>query len=649
MITLFYILLAALGLGILVFIHELGHYIVAKKVGMTVEVFSIGFGKPIFKWRWHNVDWQVGILPFGGYVRIKGMELTKKDKNTYIEPHEVPNGFFAHPPYKRILVALAGPVANFILAFLIFALLWGMGGRQKNFAEFTHVIGWVDPKSEIYALGVRPGDILEKYDGKPYTNAKDLIYAAMLGDKKVELSGKHVDYKTGEKRPFSYRVETYPNPAAVDGILTTGIASGARYLVYDRYLNGAENPFPEGSPMVESGIQYGDRLVWADGETLFSMDQLSYIANKEQAFLTVKRGDEMFQTRQPRVKAGDLLLPTLVRNEILDWQYEANIKGRYQDLYILPYNLSADATVEGDLSFIDEESKKEAFPLHPYSAELERPLRAGDKIIAIDGVPINTAYQLLDLIQTHHVLLLVERGQKHQIVTTENQDALFEKEIHPQEMEQVTKTIGTPNALKQSGSYVLLNPIQPKRYAEFNLSSEAEAKMQEEIKKQRKVIEEIKDQNKRTKALAYFNEVTNRQMIGLYLQDEQVNYNPGPFTMFKNIFIETAQTLKALLTGYLNPKWISGPIGIVQVMHHGWQVGIGEALFWIGVISLNLGVLNLLPIPVLDGGYICLSLWEMITRKRIKARVLERLIIPFVIILIGLIIFLTFQDITRLF
>lgn len=78
--TFVYFLLAAAALGVLVFIHELGHFFVAKWVGMTVEVFSIGFGKPIVKWRWSNVDWQVGWLPFGGYVKIAGMEFGKKGK-----------------------------------------------------------------------------------------------------------------------------------------------------------------------------------------------------------------------------------------------------------------------------------------------------------------------------------------------------------------------------------------------------------------------------------------------------------------------------------------------------------------------------------------------------------------------------------------
>src|SRR3990167_4615941 len=95
--TLLYVLLAAFGLGVLIFIHEFGHYWMARRKGMEVEVFSIGFGKPFFSWKYQGVKWQLCYLPFGGYVRIAGME--KKGK---LEPYEIPNGFYGKKPWARI-------------------------------------------------------------------------------------------------------------------------------------------------------------------------------------------------------------------------------------------------------------------------------------------------------------------------------------------------------------------------------------------------------------------------------------------------------------------------------------------------------------------------------------------------------------------
>jgi regulator of sigma E protease len=127
-----------------------------------------------------------------------------------------------------------------------------------------------------------------------------------------------------------------------------------------------------------------------------------------------------------------------------------------------------------------------------------------------------------------------------------------------------------------------------------------------------------------------------------------VIYNPSPFKMFVGVFDETWRTLRALVTGYLSPKYMSGPVGIVQAIHYGWMLGIKEALFWIAVISLNLGIINLLPVPVLDGGHICFAVIESITKKPIKAKTMERLVIPFIVLLVLFFIYLTYQDILRL-
>src|SRR5476649_801857 len=153
LMSIFYLLLAILGLGFLIFIHELGHYFVARRVGMTVEVFSIGFGPAIRQWTIQGVKWQLCMLPFGGYVRIAGM-----DKKGNLEPHQIPDGFYGKKPLDRIKVALAGPAVNILFAFVAFCLIWMSGGQEKPFQETTNVIGYVDPQSKLYSNGVRPGD-----------------------------------------------------------------------------------------------------------------------------------------------------------------------------------------------------------------------------------------------------------------------------------------------------------------------------------------------------------------------------------------------------------------------------------------------------------------------------------------------------------
>ena len=164
-----------------------------------------------------------------------------------------------------------------------------------------------------------------------------------------------------------------------------------------------------------------------------------------------------------------------------------------------------------------------------------------------------------------------------------------------------------------------------------------------------KQISEIKDPKKQQAALIQFAAMKDQRKLGLALQDRQVIYNPNPVRMVGDVVSDTYRTLSSLVTGNLSPKWLSGPVGFVQVMHHGWSVGYKEALYWMGVISMGLGIFNLLPIPALDGGHICFSLYELITRKKVSVKVMERMVLPFAVLLIGLILFVTFQDVLRIF
>src|ERR1700733_2510626 len=100
-VNLIYIILAILTLSFLIFIHELGHYFMARRVGMRVETFAIGFGRPIYTWERNGVKWQIGWLLFGGYVKIAGMDTENEP-----DPYRVPDGFFGKRPIDRIKVAI---------------------------------------------------------------------------------------------------------------------------------------------------------------------------------------------------------------------------------------------------------------------------------------------------------------------------------------------------------------------------------------------------------------------------------------------------------------------------------------------------------------------------------------------------------------
>lgn len=632
--SLFYAVLAILGLGFLVFIHELGHFIVARREGMRVEAFSIGFGRPIYSWNKNGVKWMIGMLPFGGYVKIAGMT-----QEGNLEPYEIPDGFYGKRPWQRIKVALAGPLVNIGFALIVFSLIWVSGGRDKTFAEFTHRIGWVDLKSPLFAQGVRPGDVIERYDGRPFNGIKDLLIASLMSNKTTQIEGYKIDYPTGKRTDFDYTLSNYEHSQAVgrERLSTIGVAQPASYLIYDADKGVLPPP---------SGMLSGDRIIWADGDVIFSVNQLSALTNESTVFLTVERDSKIFQTKVPRIRLDDLKMSSSERAEIGDWQHEASLSGRLQDLFYIPYNLSPTCEVESSLAFIDEEDQAKVFSRCERCSYFTA-LQEGDQILAIDGKPIQTAYDLLSELQTRHILMIVQRDPlATDKVSWTEADAQFDQ-FGFSDLNQILAHLGTDSPLASSGHLHLLAPAIPKTIAEA-IPLEKQAQVNTRFADERRQLEKIQDPQKRDLALKHWEANQKRLVLGVSLHDRSVIYNPNPVEQFKAVFNETWRTLSGLLSGYLSPKYMSGPVGIIHVVHQSWMVGIKEALFWMAVISLNLGIVNLLPIPVLDGGHISFSLLEMITRRPLKAKTMERLIIPFVGLLIGFFIYITYQDLARL-
>ncbi len=636
-ISLIYALLAILGLGFLVFIHELGHYWVARRQGMRVEAFAIGFGKPILTWEWQGVKWHICMLPFGGYVKIAGMQ---KEGNK--EPFEIPDGFYGSRPWQRIKVAFAGPFVNIAFALLVFGILWLSGGRDKEFYEFTHRIGWVDPKSALYEHGVRPGDVIQTYDGRPFNGFKDLIAAALMSGDTTQIQGYKFDYLNGHRNDFNYTLRTYENPNVLkEKVNTIGVLSPASYLIFD-------GTFLTGSPMQSSGIQTNDRLVWADGEVIFSEQQLSSLINESTVFLTVQRGHQIFQTKAPRVKLDDLKLSGPERGEIDDWQHEAGLKGRLQDLYFIPYNLSPTVAVESRLQFIDEEDQTKAFQRCQRCAYFN-PLQEGDQILAVDGKPVHSSYELLDRLQSRNVLLIVERDpQAIRKILWKDADHEFDQ-FGAADLETIVSSIGTEHPVVSAGTLRMMHPVVPKPITELNLPPAQKEQFVQQIAQTKKQIESIQDPQRRSDALHQLEKTQSRSVLGIMFKDRTVVYNPSPQQQFTDVFKDTWRMLVGLVSGYANPKFVAGPVGIVQIVHQSWGVGPKEALFWMALISLNLGLLNLLPLPILDGGHILFSFIEMFTKRPIRSKTMERLVLPFVGLLIGFFIYVTYQDLARLF
>lgn len=647
MMTLISVLLAILALSFLIFIHELGHYWAARRVGMRVEKFSIGFGPALYRWKRDGVEWRISALPFGGYVQIAG-----GDGDDTVDPYKIPDGFFGVSPWKRIFVSLAGPSANLGFALLALTGLYLMGGREKTFGELTPIVGWMDPSSALYEAGLRPGDQILSYNDTPVRSEQDHLIAAMTSPQ-IDVKAIHYNEQTGEASPFSATIKPYPHPLAGKSgeILTTGILKSASFLLYKPEGQVTKNSLAEGSPLLNSGIQANDAVVWTNGERIFSQAQLGSLLQHDTVLATIQRGKETFLRRVPRVRVEDLKLTAEQREELTDWQYESLLnQQKIAKLYILPYDLSAEGRVEGPFSFIDADQQQRAVALSKNSG-IEEALQIGDRVLAVHGKPIHHSYELLAALQEPSILMIVHRAAKNPIesLTTEQAGLLMHAEFPQSDLEKIVGTIGQGELLQESGSLKLLNPVTPKTHQAFAISPEAEKAYAQEMLDQRAKLQQIHDRDQRAAAFNLLEENSKRLYLGPpYFVDQVVLDNPPPLTLFYNVCADIFRTLQALVTGQLSPKWLSGPVGMIQVVQESGQSGLSNSLYWVALISINLGLLNLLPIPMLDGGSICFSLFEAATGKQLPPKVLEKLIAPFAAMLIILILFLTYQDLARL-
>src|SRR5687768_13583379 len=171
---LWFILVAFLAaLGPLVFFHELGHYLVARWLGVGAESFSIGFGREVTGWTdKRGTRWKVGWLPLGGYVKFVGdMNPASMPARSAPERPDPDSPDFHHKPvWQRFLIVLAGPAANFLLAILIFAAFFAAFGEPRT----PSAVGAVQPGSAAEQAGLRPGDRILSVAGRATDSFDDI-------------------------------------------------------------------------------------------------------------------------------------------------------------------------------------------------------------------------------------------------------------------------------------------------------------------------------------------------------------------------------------------------------------------------------------------------------------------------------------------
>lgn len=487
-------------LGVLIFIHELGHFAVAKWLGVKVEKFSIGFGPSLFARKIGETEYVLAALPLGGFVKmlgeVPGEELPAEDAG---------RAFNLRPVWQRIAIALAGPVMNLILpVFLVAAIL------MSGVPTITSRIGGVLPGSPAERAGLREGDRVVAANGAPIWKWQELDDALRApGSAPLALE---VD-ADGEKRT----VELVRDPP-VDGAFSD---SGLSWHAPTARIGLAD---PSG-PAASAGVLTGDRIVGLSGQPVANLYAL------------------------------ERLLPTLAPP--IELELKRPLDGETETARVTIRELAGTPSLAA-LGLTPVGVRIAA--VEPTSPAKRAGLLAGDIVLTINGALATTSEQMKDLIWGSGgaplALGVVRDGKELTLNATPTE--------RPMMVEGGTET--------HWGIGVSLGPTD--------------------------------------EGAEYKDEVVSNPLVAMRRGVERTG------EIFKMIVSGIAQ----LATGHVGMSNLSGPIGIGEIAADAYKSSWEQFVWLMAVISVNLAILNLLPIPVLDGGQIVLAMAEGIKGSPLPTR-----------------------------
>jgi len=555
------ILIFLLVLSVLVGVHELGHFLAAKACGIYVDRFSIGMPPRLFGFKWGETDYCIGALPIGGYVKMAGQEdAPQSDEQRDMDYGNVPpdRWFSNKPVWQRIIVLVAGPLMNVVLAVLLFGIIAAVGTRVPEFEHSgrlgqivedspaakaaLHAVGpdgQADFSSPPDAVGLEPGDYVLSINGSPVESIRNLALAAILSSQDmVHTLVVEREALDGERTRYITQMQPAP-PAEADGHPQFGVAP---------FITSLVDTVMEGSPAEEAGLQEEDIILAADGSVV---DQSTFVRLVER----VPEGEE-------------IRLSVLRDGEVLEVPLRPRTVGRIQGAAIGGERLRDPdpASTQPVVLSINDEMRAETG------------LQRRDRILSVNGVPAT-----LESLREH---------------------------------EQASP--GGVLQLEVDRPAIMLGLMQ------------------------------------RAETLSVEVPVAQVRAIGIVHKVRMVDYRVPPAQIVPEAVHRsyeavrlTVLSLKALATQDLSPRELGGPVMIGRLVTQEAEAGWAYLFRIAAFISVNLAIINLLPLPVLDGGQIVVQVIEAIRRKPLSPAFLERFQMLGLFLIIGLMLFVTWNDIGR--
>ena len=235
--------------GIIIFVHELGHYLAGKLFGVRVLVFSLGFGRRIWGFRRGDTDYRVSIIPLGGYVSFFGQDPSERSDD--------PAAFLNQPRWQRVMILFAGPAMNVLLAVMLVAAVYMAGTDLPNQRDVSTEIGVVLPEGPAAAAGLLSGDRIVALDGEAVSDWQAVSMTFLTSPGRPIA----VEYeRAGERRTTTLTPATIPRYELGDPGLFSAAPPRVRQVL-------------EGSPAERAGLRFGDALLAVNGRPLATVEE----------------------------------------------------------------------------------------------------------------------------------------------------------------------------------------------------------------------------------------------------------------------------------------------------------------------------------------------------------------------------------------
>ncbi|MEQ8849492.1 site-2 protease family protein [Botrimarina sp.] len=693
--TLLAILQVAIGLGLVIFVHELGHFLVAKACGVRCDKFFIGFdiGGLKLSRKWGETEYGIGVLPLGGYVKMFGQEdnagaiaeeiasskVTEGDPDA--KPIRGPGGetvwvhkrsYLAKSVPQRMAIISAGVIMNVLFAILLAFIAYGVGVPTVPAAVGSTVTG-----GPAWKAGLGTGDRLVRINDIENPSFEDLSRTVILGDlsRGVECVVERPDGATEQITLLPEKSELAPQ---------VGIGPTNRLRLPEEDFLVPHTP---AAAVGDKGFAGGDQVVEIDGEPVATFAELTSAleAKKEQPVtITVVRGG--------KAPLKDPFGP-LTGGERVSFEVGPNPRER---LGIIP--------VLGPVAALQREGPAE-----------QAGLQEGDTITALDGVAIGAAPdgdETLDPTRLEDRLLAAARRGESVTLGVDRDGAAIDITVPPRvNTARTGPSVEAPMmALDSIGAAVVLES-QIAAIQSGSPAADADLRPGDRIKSVRFVPDDEASADLAREALD-LSAAPHWPTVLMLIQDQSsgfvveleiqrpapsagaeseagaepeaavhtVKLTPKPaegeysptrgfaLTRLKQLRTadslaeqaelavdETFDQLTAVLSflrkigGQVSVKALGGPIEIAKQAGYAAFEGFGSLLMMLVMLNANLAILNFLPIPVLDGGHMVFLLWEGITGRPVNDKVAIALQTVGLLLLLSLMLFVTSNDIMRLF